>query len=191
MILYVDETENDQYFILAGLLAENRISVDNAYKHFKNKIKNFKIKDQSKELVYREFKSIVLDKHYQRIKIKMLEEIDDIDNHFIIYSVFIKKDINLIQEEKETVYIKLISKIAKSCGDISIVYDGFNNQKFESKITRELMKLKNVDIAIAKDSQEEAGLQFVDNLCSVIRLHISGNDKYGFYDKISSKVIKL
>ena len=43
MILYVDETENEQYFILTSLLAPNRASVDMAYKHFKNRIKNLSI----------------------------------------------------------------------------------------------------------------------------------------------------
>ena len=91
MILYVDETENEQFFILTGLLAPNRASVDIAYKHFKNRIKNLSLNNRSKELVYREFKSVVLDRHYQRIKNIMLEEIDNIDNHFVIYSTQIKK----------------------------------------------------------------------------------------------------
>lgn len=191
MILYVDETENEQYFILTGLLAPNRASVDMAYKHFKNRIKNLSLNNRSKELVYREFKSVVLDRHYQRIKNIMLEEIDNIDNHFVIYSTQIKKDVHLTQEKKEETYIELITAIAKNCDNITIVYDNFNNPKFESKINNELTKLDNVDIAVAKDSQEEPGLQFADNLCSVIRLHVSNTDKYKYYDKIASKVIEV
>lgn len=191
MILYVDETENERYFIVTGLLAKNRASVDMAYKHFKNRIKNLSISLRSKELVYREFKSVVLDRHYQRIKNIMLEEIDNIDNHFVIYSTQIKKDVHLVQEKKEKAYIQLITKIVKNCDNVSIIYDNFNNLRFELKINNELTKLDNVDIAIAKDSQEEPGLQFADNLCSVIRLHVSNTDKYKYYDKIASKVIEV
>ena len=186
MILYVDETENNEYFVVTGLLAKDRFSVEMAYKHFKNRIINYPIKNKSKELVYREFKSITLDKHYQRIKNIMLEEINLIDNHFIIYSVYVKKEEHLVQQIKEDIYIKLISKIAEKCGEVSIVYDCFNNPKFEAKINKELKKMINVNVVVAKDSQEEPGLQFADNLCSVIRLHISQQDKYNFYEKISS-----
>lgn len=191
MILYIDETENNDYFILTGLLAPSRFSVDEAYKHFKHRIKNFNLNNKTKEKVYREFKSVILDRNFQKIKNVMLEEINDIENHFVVYSVEIKKEGVLKQERKEEIYINLIVKIAKELQNVSIIYDSFNNKKFETKITNELLKLPNVDVAIPKDSQEEPGLQFADNLCSVIRLHLSDSDKYNYYDRISSNVIKI
>ena len=120
MILYIDETENEQYFILTGLLDPNRASVDITYKHFKKRIKNLSLNNRSKELVYREFKSVVLDKHYQRIKNIMLEEIDSIDNHFVIYSTQIKKD-----------KYKTIEDLIKAIKD-HIYY--YNNDRIKSKL---------------------------------------------------------
>ena len=38
MILYVDETENNEYFILTGLLVDTEYNVELAYKKFKNSI---------------------------------------------------------------------------------------------------------------------------------------------------------
>lgn len=191
MIIYIDETENEQYFILAGLLVPNKEFVEIAYKHFKNKINRYSINPRAKEKIYREFKSIVLDRHYQRIKNAMLDEIDNINNHFVIYCAKYKKDIHLTQERKEEIYLNLITNIVKQCKNVSVVYDSFNNLKFERKINNELSRMNNVDIVVAKDSQEEHGLQFADNLCSVIRLHLSKNDKYNYYGKIASKVIKV
>ena len=45
------------------------------------------------------------------------------------------------------------------------------------------------DIKKANNSHLEEGLQFIDNLCSVIRLHKSKTDKFNFYTKIE-KFIK-
>lgn len=66
MILYIDETENDDYFIITGLFAPSRFSVDEAYKHFKHRIKNFNLNNKTKEKVYREFKSVILDRNFQK-----------------------------------------------------------------------------------------------------------------------------
>ena len=42
-----------------------------------------------------------------------------------------------------------------------------------------------------KDSQREFGLQFIDNICSVIRLELSENDKIGYYSFICDKVKRV
>ena len=49
MILYIDETENQDYFIVAGLLAESQLVVDNSFRHLKNRINklNYKAKDKN------------------------------------------------------------------------------------------------------------------------------------------------
>lgn len=41
MILFVDETECKDYFIVAGLLTESKSKTDDAFKRFKKKVKNF------------------------------------------------------------------------------------------------------------------------------------------------------
>lgn len=40
MILFVDETENDNYFIVTGLLVESQNDIDSVYSRFKKKAKN-------------------------------------------------------------------------------------------------------------------------------------------------------
>ena len=34
MILYIDETENEKYFIVVGFLTESKLAVDQSFKHF-------------------------------------------------------------------------------------------------------------------------------------------------------------
>lgn len=41
MILYIDETENDNYFIVTGLLVTSKQNVDMTYKRFKKKCYEF------------------------------------------------------------------------------------------------------------------------------------------------------
>ena len=43
MVLYVDETECEEFFIVTGLLVENASDVNDAYKRFKKNIKGFSI----------------------------------------------------------------------------------------------------------------------------------------------------
>lgn len=43
MILYVDETENNDYFLVAGLLIDTEENAELTYKHFKKKIRDFKL----------------------------------------------------------------------------------------------------------------------------------------------------
>ena len=191
MILYVDETENKDSFILVGLLADNRHAVNMAFRHFKNRIKYFHIKQHAKEKVYVEFKSIILDKHYQRIKRVMLEEIVKINGCLIMYSIKHKIGGYFKQSDKEKAYINLITKLAQKCSSVSVVFDCFNNPQFETKIVDELFKLSNVINVKPMNSQEEPGLIFADNLCGAIRLHVSGLDNNNFYYDISSYVVEI
>lgn len=65
MILYVDETENEECFIVAGLLLSSNTEANTIYARFKNDIKGFKISKKQKEFVYIEFKSFLLDSRFQ------------------------------------------------------------------------------------------------------------------------------
>jgi len=51
-----------------------------------------------------------------------------------------------------------------------------------------IISYQNVQAIMSMDSQKEAGLQFVDNICSVVRLHKSGTDEFGFYKLIEKHV---
>ena len=54
---------------------------------------------------------------------------------------------------------------------------------------KNVKKHVNVNAVIAGDSQLVPGLQFVDNLCSVLRNKLSQNDVYSFYSIIQDHVI--
>ena len=75
MILYVDETENDEYFIVAGLLVESDAEVNLAYKRFKKRIKSFNIREKFRSRLFTEFKSTLLDNTYPTVKKIMIGEI--------------------------------------------------------------------------------------------------------------------
>lgn len=76
-ILYVDETESNDLFIVAGLLTESKGKTDLVFKQFNKKAKQFLIPPKEKEKVFREFKAVLLDKHYQKIKICILNFISN------------------------------------------------------------------------------------------------------------------
>ena len=191
MILFVDETENDDYFIVTGLLLNSREDAALSYKKFKNKINRMPFAKKDKAKVFTEFKSTLLDRHYQKVKIRMIESLGEVDRH-IIYSCYIKKSPRFPQTYKEDVYISLLSNIVLGIKeDISIIFDTFNKPEFERRIADRIYLYSNVQAIMPRDSQLEPGLQFVDNMCSIIRLNLSGQDKYNFFEMIKDWVIEV
>ncbi|MDO4500864.1 MAG: DUF3800 domain-containing protein [Erysipelotrichaceae bacterium] len=191
MILFVDETETNEYFIVTGLLLNNEYETNGVYKKFKKYVNSLSLIQKDKVTLFREFKSTLMDRRFQRIKLKLLDEINNIDNR-VIYTTYIKKNHPILQGVKEKEYIRLITRIIESIDlEIDIVFDGFNKKDFESKIIDKLNKLENVKSVRAGDSQKECGLQFADNMCGVIRLHLTNKDEWNFYKRIEKNVIKL
>lgn len=96
------------------------------------KFKNFPITTKKKEKLFTEFKSVLLDKEYQIIKICMLEHIDSL-NFSIIYSVY-KDDNKFDHGIKEKIYIQLLNNIISNIDThIDIIFDTFNKKDFEKK----------------------------------------------------------
>ena len=181
MILFVDETECEDYFIVAGLLTDSKLKKDATFKKFKKKVKNFPISPKDKEKIFTEFKSVILDKKYQRIKVCMLEHISTM-NYSIYYAVYKKKSKSFYQQEKENVYISLLNKIVSQIDcEIDIIFDTFNKTDFELKIIESIKQNNNVLSIVQQDSRLEYGLQFIDNICSIIRHHIYEKDSTLYY----------
>lgn len=184
MILYIDETEHEDYFIVAGLVADTERAVDLAYKRFKKSVANYPLGNDAKQKVFLEFKSTLIDKRFQKIKIKMLDEISSIDGA-IIYSCYIKKHKNMKQILKESVYVTLLSNIINSIDNpIDVIFDEFKKNDFEQIIVDTFSDFDNVTSIKPFDSQQLPGLQFVDNICSVIRMHLTGQDDSDYYSII-------
>lgn len=181
MILFVDETECEDYFIVAGLLTESKLKTDVTFRKFKKKVKNFPIPPKKKEKLFTEFKSVLLDKEYQKIKVCMLEHIDSL-NYSIIYSVYKKDGNKFNQDSKERIYLQLLNNIVLNIDEqIDIIFDTFNKKDFEEKIIKSLSQLPNIDSIKSQDSEIEFGLQFIDNICSIIRLHIDKKESTLYY----------
>lgn len=188
MILYVDETENEEYFIVTGLLMPSKEDTDLAYKKFKNKVADYPIRPELKTILFTEFKSTLMDRFYPRLKIKMLEEIVS-DRQSKVYSCAFKKTKDWTQERKESVYIKLLKKITSNIEcNFEIIFDTFNKYEFEKEIISNLSIQNNIINIQPKDSRKEPGLQFADNLCSVVRRKITNSDKRNFYDIIKDRI---
>lgn len=184
MVLYVDETENEKLFIVTGVLADSEMLINDAYRRFKKAIRGFRIPAKYKSVLYTEFKSTLLDRNYTKIKIKLLEEIVN-SGCSIIYSVYFKKTTDFNQSTKENVYIDLLSSVVSVLGsDTEIVFDGFNKKSFEDKIIDSLEDYVFVKAIRPGNSQELAGLQFADNVCSVVRHLQMNDDKKLFYQYI-------
>ena len=191
MVLYIDETENDEYFIVAGLLVHSEIDVRNAYKRFKNRIKGFPLSNSTKSKLYTEFKSTMMDKEFQRIKRILLHGISDL-NCTILFSAYHKNSIRIKQVIKESIYITLFSAIISNLQqETTVIFDAFNKPDFEERIVDSANDMQKVIAIYPADSQKEPGLQFVDNICSTIRLKKSNEDIYNYYKSIQEKVIEV
>lgn len=81
MVLYVDESENPEYFIVTGLLLNSREEAEHVYKRFKKKARSMPVSKRDRARVFTEFKSTILDRHYQKMKIKMIESIAETEHH--------------------------------------------------------------------------------------------------------------
>lgn len=189
MILYVDETECDDFFIVAGILTESKEKTDFIYKQFKKRVKNIPLSKREKEKVFVEFKSKFLDNKYQRIKVCMLEQINLL-NYTVIYSMY-KKNERMNQEIKEQQYILLLGNIVSNTNkDIDVIFDTFNKHDFEQKIIENIRNYANVKSIREQDSRLEAGIQFIDNVCSIIRMHKTKVEN-NFYEFIEDKTFEV
>jgi len=136
MILYVDETECPEYFIVTGLLVRSKEDVELAFKRFHKKVDGIKLSQKQKSILFTEFKSTLIDNDYQHIKKAMLSELVQFE-YGIIYTCYIKKESRFSQKEKERSYINMISKIVASIDkQIDICYDTFNKNDFEEEIAK-------------------------------------------------------
>ena len=116
MTLFVDETENEDFFIVTGLLVRSKEDVDLAYRKFKKGISGAHISNKLKQSLFTEFKSVQLDHHFQALKKRMLLEIMEFDNS-IIYSCHVKKDKLFYQKKKEDVYQSERENLGFQSGD--------------------------------------------------------------------------
>lgn len=188
MLLFVDETENDNFFIVTGLLVQSQNDINMSFNRFKKHAKNLNISSKKKAQLFTEFKSTLMDRNYQKLKIAMLSELNSIE-HCIIYSCYIKKDFTFPQTLKEDTYIYLLSQIVNATTDsIDIIFDTFNKRDFEEKIISKISSLQNVSSIKSCDSQQNPGLQYADNLCSTCRHYLNGDDTNHFYDIIKENV---
>lgn len=184
MILYIDETASKEYFIVAGLLVNSALDVAMAYKRFKKHAKRYKISKEQKANLFIEFKSTKMDKHFQKLKLQMLTELNNFE-YCAIYSCYIKRDSVFSQRTMERSYLNLISKIVSTIDkDVEVIFDRFNKKDFEEAIVKKLQSFSHVTSAKPEDSQNEAGIQYADNLCSVIRLYKTNADPCGFYQVV-------
>lgn len=188
-VLFVDETENDDYFIVAGLLVQSKLQINHIYKMFKHSIKNYGSRLKEKELIYHEYKSTFLDKRYKKIKFKMFEIINGVE-YKIYYCVFKKKN-PFKQKDKEEVYISLITKIVNAIDcDLDVIYDSFHKKDFENKIELSMSSIKNIISINKAESFNEPGLQYIDNICGSIRISLIDDENICFR-LIKGNIIKI
>ena len=73
----------------------------------------------------------------------------------------------------------------------TVVFDRFGKKDFELNIIDKMQSINVIEDIYAKDSQLDPGLQFVDNICSVIRLHLSHKDRFYYYNYIENIVTEI
>ena len=184
MILYVDETGNNKIFIVAGLLASSKEDVELAYKRLKKDVENYPINPKFRAKVFFEFKSRLIDKDYSRIKIKLLENLNSI-KYKSLYNISYNKKETFNGNDKKQTYINQLLTIVNSIDEDIELY--FDNTEFNDEVIREVSKCKNVIKIEPKESFACHGIQFIDNICSVIRMNET-KEQNGYYELIKNNV---
>lgn len=191
MILYVDETEYKNKFFVVGFLASSKEDVELAYKQFKNKITSITapLSAESKSKLYNEFKSTRLDRTYPKIKIRMLETLNDM-NYKVFYAKYLSNTDKIKNDEKKKAYIELLSSIIERVhDDVNVIFD---NTDYNDEVVYSIKE--NISNAISIEPKESFivhGIQFADNLCSVIRRNDTTTDENNFYELIEKHVISV
>ena len=191
MILFVDETESDDLFIVVGLLVNSKQNAEMVFKRFKKKAQRSHLSQKSKARLFNEFKSTIMDKEYINLKREMLHEISNLDNR-ILFSTYRKRSNIFRQREKETAYIKLLSEITGMIVfPVEIVFDSFNLHSFEERIAKRISGFENVLSVHPEKSETQPGIILVDNICSVIKRHLKSDDSEGLFSIIKATVKRI
>ena len=188
MYLYIDETEDSNYFVVGGILVKDKKILVRIHKSITKLIKRQKYSPKTKSLLLTELKDYQLNKSYRILKRTILKELEDSGSYY--YSLYIKKR-HFKQVDKEKMYIRLLKKIVSRIDSrINIVYDEFRLQRFHNNIEVELMKLDNVLSIESGNSQSNKSLQFADIICGTIRRYHQDQDTEMF-NLIKDKVIDI
>ena len=189
--LFIDESYDQNVFIVGGIVTSKEEEITRTYNKLKKHLKKIPLTRKQKLKLMNEFKSIILDRSFPKIKGVLLTYLKNA-NIDIIYSNK-KISSNLKQEKKEKIYLKLLKNIINHINDDIVIFtfDSFNNPHFNSEIEKEIKELKNVKEVLCMNSYDSKGLQFADNVVGTIRRHISGIDVNNDYGIISNKVISV
>lgn len=188
MYLYIDETEDKEYFVVGGILVVEKSTLTGIHKRITKIIKRQKYSDKTKSKLLTELKDYQLNKSYRKLKRTILEELEGSGTYY--YSLVIKKT-HFKQVDKEKIYIRLLKKIASKIDcEINIIYDEFRLQRFHNNIEVELMKLSNVISIESGNSQSNKSLQFSDIICGTVRRYHQDQDTEMF-NLIKDKVIDI
>ncbi|MBR5340882.1 MAG: DUF3800 domain-containing protein [Erysipelotrichaceae bacterium] len=187
--LYIDESLDENLFVVGGILVDNEQDMLLAYRQFKKSIDSIPMTRKQKERITHEFNASLLDKSFPQIKRKLLYKLNVFDCK-VVYASANKHNIKS-QKEKEKTYIHLLSRIIEIINEdvIVVTFDSFGNARFERDIISAISNYKNVSSIRNDLSFNNKGLQFADNVCGVIRKHLSGNDADDFYKIIESMTI--
>ncbi len=117
MILYVDETESDSLFIVAGLLFNSRQDAEQVFKRFKKRARNVSIAEKYRARLFYEFKSNILDKDFQHLKKEMLNNLNEFQ-YQVIFGCHTKPG-EFKQKDKERTYINMLTAIVTSKPTVS------------------------------------------------------------------------
>ena len=189
--LFIDESIDQNYYVVGGILTNSESDLLFAYNQFKKQVLNMPLTKKQKINITTEFKSTLLDRTYPKIKEKFLYKLNSFDCN-IIYS-YRKLDCKLNKDISENTYINLLVNVVNSIKDdiVVVTFDNFSNIMFEERIINTIGNLNNV-ISINKDnSYNNKGLQFADNVVGVIRKKLSNSDDNVFYNIIANKTIRI
>ena len=188
--LFIDESNDNNVFVVGGILIENEEELFLVYNQFKKQINRIPLTRRQKEKICFEFKSTLLENSYPQIKRKLLYKLNAL-NCDIVYD-YRKMVTGFNQETKRKFYLDCLTNIVNNINDemIIVTIDELGSERFENLVFSEISKIKNVKSIIKNNSFNNKGLQIADNIVGVIRKHLSNIDKDNFYSIIANKIKK-
>ena len=138
--LYIDESIDDDLFVVGGILVNSEKDLLIGYKQFKRQFIEIPMTRRQKERISFEFKSTLLESSYPQIKRKLLYKLNSFDCSIVYSSKEIKG--KLMQKEKEYYYLECLKSIVNYINDdlTIITIDELGSTKFEMKIISEISK---------------------------------------------------
>jgi len=201
--LYLDETEDEKYFIIGGVLTTDIKKVEDAVYETKRNIKRKKgIPEKTKAKILTELKERDLNswglqdikKHFflnltlDKVKFRGKNVFTPNPKVKVIGVIHIKENSSLVNEKKGYIYFKMLELLLSDPlfkeKEIEIIYDEFSSEYFDKSIETTIDSYINLKKIQSGNSEVVKALQAADLCVGSIRRNLNGEKNCYYYELI-------